>query len=936
MRASVLNTRAGSQRFCQVLAAPRLACAANSKSLRASQKCHALHDLTSFEGDRHACIAKLEELSRRRRARRAAAPATAGSCVGSDPAARTADVRHSSPSSEDSPWPEELQDLFSAAASASDSGGHASCEDEVLPLLLFGPSDGMSLQPQLEEMDEAKWPWPLPECTTLELKLPAAASPTLFPSSGLRSELLSTREFDTPVLQAQAAVRPGCTLLSLDLHALPPKRRQGAEPLLAALLARSSFVARQARAAAEAGQRGVQLSLRGCGSSNTAARSGPGSGWRALFAPGLMVSSAFEEDSASVPRTRASPLALLSTRDALLHVTSAVAGGGAANALWVRVNGQYLATEPATSGDAMTIVLPASGATGCALVEVEYAGAVSGTPLHVLLCTDAAIVVELTATGVALSNADCSEVEWRRLQRAVWALGCALAAHAAPHVVAATPHRRRVALAAAGAAASMRYGWSSALCACLRALQAAAEGCDSATVAAAVVAPSGASLLHQAAMCNDGDAEMVKLTLLHAPAVQRGRATSRDVNLKTPLHFAARAGNLAAVRVLCDASAAAADIDAVADASDAALDWLCARDCSGRTPAEAAQSVFGLSDLNASLRARAAAGIAYARATAAAVNPEERGLALPAHAVEAVLSSLGTTENVTDAHQMARALLRQLARAIEVREARMDDTTASAGAMTRLFGSSSTPPSARLHAYRSTLLLTVFISTVCVFSRALNPVLDDAAIAASMPEPPWDVWQRTPTVMCCSGAFSGPVPLLREAALVVFALVGLMPLHGTLHALRDKHIVTLHAALVFFFLLFDVSICAYVTYSRYGARFAAEGMWLRMQWQSGIKQVILSIAYHFSTEMRLPPTIHAALFGMRGVLPLLVRVAEAGSPAAWLAPVARLRLLTVHVGWDVVHAAVIAACIVHNVATQRRRHKKTQEVQSRLAKVKDL
>ena len=395
MRAPVLHTRAGSQRFCQVLAAPRLACAANSTPLRVSQKCHVLHDLTSFEGDRHACIAKLEVLSARRRA------------------------QHSLPSSEGLPWPEELQDLFSAAASASDSTGHACCEDEVLPLLLFGPSDIMSLQPQLEEMDEATWPWPLPECTTLELKLPAAASPALFPSSGLRSELLSTLVFDMPLLQAQAAVRPGCTLLSLDLYALPPERRQGAEPLLAALLARSSFVARQARAAAEAGHRGVQLCLRGCGFSHAAAHNVPGSGWRALFAPSFMVAAALDEDGASVPRTRASPLALLSTRDALLHVTSAVAGGGgAANALWVRVNGQYLATEPAKSGDAMTIVLPASGATGCALVEIECAGAVSGTPLHVLLCTDAAIVAELAATGVAPSNADCGEIEWRRLQRA--------------------------------------------------------------------------------------------------------------------------------------------------------------------------------------------------------------------------------------------------------------------------------------------------------------------------------------------------------------------------------------------------------------------------------------------------------------------------------------------------------------------------------------
>ncbi len=863
-------------------------------------------------------------------------------------------------------------DLFSVA----DLMAGACREDELLPLLLFadpGLAAASSLSPRLRNLDEVEWAWPLPLCATLELKLPAEESPaTLFPPCGLRSELLSALEFTPPPLQAHAAVRPGCTLLSVDVHALPlgggasasPMWLQDAKRMLAALLARSSsFVARQAAAVAKTDKPGVRLTLRGCGcgGSSATARSSVRSavssgGWRALFASVTAVAAAADEDSASVPSLRVSPLALLSTRNELLYVTSAVTDAGvgdpgadAANALpfscrvWVRVNGQYLSATQCATGGAITVALPASGATGCALVDVDCAAASSTAPLHhVLLCADASIVAELTATEAALSN--CGDEERIRLKCAVWALGCALSVHAAPHVVAATPRRRRVAVAAAGAAASIRYGWSAALCACLRALQAAADDCDTVSAAGAALAPNGSSLLHQAAACGDDAAQMLTILLSHAPPALRGRAMSRDATGATPLHIAARAGAVAAVRALCDTTRGGGSSDAAADAADAVVGWLCARDNSGATPAGAMAHVLELSEVDATLRSRATAGIAYARAVIAAADPAACGLALPAHAVEFVSSALdrgvGGGEGAADTRHVAHALLRQLMRAIEACEARMENApsiaaaVAAAAAAARASPGVPQPPlsgalsplSAHLHAYRSTLLLVMLINVVCLFTRLRVPALDDTVIRATLPAPPWHVWQRTPTVMCCGGGLAGAVPFARESSMTLFALLGLVPWRGAARVLRDKYVVTLHAALIFYFLLLDVSFCAFVTHSRFGAHAAAAGGPLRMpSWQSGLKQMIFSTAYHFSTEMQLPPGVYAVLMGVRGALPLLVRAAEAGSTTAWWAPVAHLRLLPVHVSWDVAHAALTIMCVVHNVVAHRRRRKRAEE-----------
>jgi hypothetical protein len=351
------------------------------------------------------------------------------------------------------------------------------------------------------------------------------------------------------------------------------------------------------------------------------------------------------------------------------------------------------------------------------------------------------------------------------------------------------------------------------------------------------------------------------------------------------------------------------------------------------------QNVLELSEVDAMLRARATAGIAYACAVITAADPAECGFALPAHAVEFVSSALAAAEaaaeDAADTRHVAHALLRQLMRAIEAREARTEDASPAAAAaaaaaahappgvpQTPLSGAPSPP---HLHAYRSTLLLVVLINVFCAFTRLRLPALDDTVIRASLPAPSWHVWQRTPTVMCCGSGLAGAVPLAREMALTFFALAGLVPWRGAARALRDKYVVTLHAVLILYFLLLDVSFCALITHRRFGAHAADAGGLLRMPWQSGLKQMIFTTAMHFSTEMRLLPGVYGVLMGVRGALPLLVRAAEAGTTTAWWAPVAHLRVLPVHVGWDLAHAALTVMCVMHNAAAHWRRCKKADE-----------
>jgi hypothetical protein len=79
----------------------------------------------------------------------------------------------------------------------------------------------------------------------------------------------------------------------------------------------------------------------------------------------------------------------------------------------------------------------------------------------------------------------------------------------------------------------------------------------------------------------------------------------------------------------------------------------------------------------------------------------------------------------------------------------------------------------------------------------------------------------------------------------------------------------------------------------------------------------MMLAAHFLSEQRLPGTLYATIMLLRGLLPLLVRAAEVGP--ALTSPLAYMKLLSLHPGWDVLHAVLVVACVAHNKAVQRRR-----------------
>jgi hypothetical protein len=107
--------------------------------------------------------------------------------------------------------------------------------------------------------------------------------------------------------------------------------------------------------------------------------------------------------------------------------------------------------------------------------------------------------------------------------------------------------------------------------------------------------------------------------------------------------------------------------------------------------------------------------------------------------------------------------------------------------------------------------------------------------------------------------------------------------------------------------LLDPIVCGVRTNLRYG-----DAGPLRQPWQGGLRQLISVMALHAASGSRVPPAPYSALLLVRGILPLLVRAAEAG-PAV-LAPVAHLRLLPEGLAWDVAHMAVTAMCVAHTAS----------------------
>jgi hypothetical protein len=190
-----------------------------------------MHPLTALEGNLHTCAEKLAAMRARAKAKRgqraAQPPAPPPGGSGRDPVAPADDeALFAGLERAAEAWPEETWDLLrgelgGTAGLLPGSGEPARDSGVTPPLLLFGPppeAPGVGAQGDAA----ASWLFLDHAHATLELKLPAHASTAAtFPLAGLRGELLAALDVGDEGAGAHlyaAAVRPGCTLLTLDFH----------------------------------------------------------------------------------------------------------------------------------------------------------------------------------------------------------------------------------------------------------------------------------------------------------------------------------------------------------------------------------------------------------------------------------------------------------------------------------------------------------------------------------------------------------------------------------------------------------------------------------------------------------------------------------------------------------------------------------------------
>jgi hypothetical protein len=114
------------------------------------------------------------------------------------------------------------------------------------------------------------------------------------------------------------------------------------------------------------------------------------------------------------------------------------------------------------------------------------------------------------------------------------------------------------------------------------------------------------------------------------------------------------------------------------------------------------------------------------------------------------------------------------------------------------------------------------------------------------------------------------------------------------------------AAVLLYYIVVDPLLCASATHARY----ALGGSHLRMPWQAGVRQVLVTLLAHLAAENALPLRIYVPNMTVRATVPLAARAAEslAGGAAA---AVAHSRLLTKHFAWDAAHAGVVLLCVAH-------------------------
>jgi len=340
-----------------------------------------------------------------------------------------------------------------------------------------------------------------------------------------------------PLAALGAAVRPGCTLVTLtallEPCAAPPPATHLLRRALAAPGAAGAFLRAQSELLVADGAGGeARYSRR---SDQAMAEEPEGRRAEVALAP-------------QAPPL--APLAVLCSRDAALTLQ---APAGAGVMLHCRLASGRVLPLAACAGGAR-LQLPRCDEAGVALFEAVPAG----TPLHragqprpVLLTWHAAIAAEVAASGDALRGG--GDVTRAHVERCVVALGYALAPGATPPAV------------AAAAAAALWMGWPAALTELLRA-PALSDG------SAAANARLVALLCHAAAAPRP--AVTLRLLLAGSPMLRRGGALAaallaqarQDGHVQPP--FAAAA----ALEALGACSGASAD--AAPEAADAAAQLL--------------------------------------------------------------------------------------------------------------------------------------------------------------------------------------------------------------------------------------------------------------------------------------------------------------------------------------------------------------------------
>ena len=916
----------------------------NQEPHRFCQKCHLVHTVSAFTGSSHICTAKLAQLKERRAARRGAPSAAAAS-----PAGGSCDDQVSSVE-EVTNWQDALLHAQQAVPDATTSA--------MVALLLASPplvarppplasSSAAALQTLQRAQAAAGWPVPLSECFSVQVKLPAGGSPAaVLPANGMRHDLLAAfgltlagdASTGQPASASQllGAVRPGCTLLTVDASLLAPPAADGVlsnAARVAGALYRAvpSLFTKQPRD-------GVRVAVRSSAAAGSCAH---------LRLHGNDAVDVLSLPLSPTPRPlKVRPLAVLSTAEAEVLLS----GGGSLSdcTVHVRLNGQSLRVAPCEhDGDyALRFTVPAVGVDGCACLDIERAANLDAlhAPLsHLLLCTDAAIVEEVAASAAAadaLPDGPEAEAQHAALQRAVWSLGCALAARSVRHVAARTSRGDQRCLFAVGAATAIRFGWLAALDACL-ALMADGDERDTAVIGGA----GGATLLHQAVHAGSGP--LLDRVLAASPAV-RGRASAPDAHGRTPVHMAARAGCVAALEALCCLAGGA---ERKADAASAVVAFSCAHDDAGATPANLAIAAAQrlppaeaalLQACVGQLLFRAAAGAQAVNAAAATISDLRRGAASVIHLydlVDARLAEVAGDPAALDAQFIGTSLLRQLDCALAVHDrAAMSAVAAASAAPAEITSADDSAEDVltgfkdvRVFSLISCAVLVALQYVTCAVSRMGTAILPDETIRAFLPDAPWFVWLRIPTSMCCTGhrdvMFIVRCSVTLYAFAVAFVAAAQARSGGATRArlfpvrLKPSHLASAQLMLLTYVWILDPMVCGVRTNLRY----AGTGH-LRQPWQGGLRQLLTVLLLHAASGRRMPTAPYSALLLVRGILPLLVRAAETG-PAV-LAPLVQLRLLPDRVAWDVAHMAGAVMCVAHTASVHaqgRRRRTSCQD-----------